>query len=188
MCKTDDISVPLDTTVVAEKLTEGETFNKVVTALEKVEEIADVETGVSYDISLFSAALNDNITKLDNGTFKVTLPIPEGLEGKSLTALAVYYVDDAGKVTEHPIDPNSPEKYVTFETDHFSIYTLAEKRVVTGGAMGEAIPQPENKPVTDDEEVIADTADTTVIASWMVTMVASTLGCGYVVSKKKELE
>ncbi len=182
--KTDDISVPLDTVVVAEKLTEGEDLNKVVKALDKVEEIANVETSVTYDINLYSEALNDNITKLDNGTFKVSLPIPEELEGKDLM---VYYVDDDGNVTPHDVDFDDGKKYVTFETNHFSTYTLVEVKKADSGAQGEAIPQPEEKPV-EDKEVIANTADATQVMPWMVTMMFATVGCGVVVSKRKEIE
>lgn len=182
--ETTDISVPLDTKVTVEMLTESEELNKVVTALEKVEEIANVETSVSYDISLFSETLNDNITKLENGTFKVSLPIPDELEGKDL---AVYYVDDDGKAIPHDVVP--VEGYAVFETNHFSTYTLVEIKKADSGAgtQGEAVPQPEEKPV-EDKDVIANTADATQVMPWMVTMMFATVGCGVVASKRKEIE
>lgn len=180
--ETTDPSVPLDTKITVEQLTSGTEHEKVVTALEKVEEIANVETSVSYDISLFSETLNDNITKLDNGTFKVSLPIPEELEGKDL---AVYYVDDDGNATPYDVEP--VEGYAVFETNHFSTYTLVEIKKADSGAQGEAVPQPEEKPV-EDKEVIANTADATQVMPWMVTMVFATVGCGVVASKRKEIE
>ena len=76
----------------------------------------------SIDLSLYSNVKNTNITKLDNGIFEVTMPVPSELEGK---VLAVYYVNEEGKLEEH--DAIVKDGYATFTTNHFSVYTLAEK-------------------------------------------------------------
>ena len=65
---------------------------------------------------------NSKITKLENGIFEVTMPVPTDLEGKNL---AIYYVTEDGKVEEHEV--TIKDGYATFQTNHFSIYTLAEK-------------------------------------------------------------
>ena len=74
-----------------------------------------------FDISLFSNSVNKYISKLENGSFEVRIPINEKFKDKNLV---VYYVDDIGKVTEYPVEISNNE--AIFKTNHFSIYTLAE--------------------------------------------------------------
>ncbi len=112
---TDETEVPLDTMLQVEKLESGSEYEKIIKAI-------GTEDGVVYDIKLHSNSLNDYITKLDSGKFEVKLPVPAELEGKELV---VYYVDSNGKVTEHTVTVK--DGFAIFETDHFSIYTLAEK-------------------------------------------------------------
>lgn len=113
--KTDSAEIPLDTAVTVEKLTSGEEYNRIIKAI-------GTENGEVFEITLYSASLNKYITKLENGKFEVKLPIPEKLEGKNLV---VYYVDADNKVTEHEVTVK--DGFASFTTDHFSIYTLAEK-------------------------------------------------------------
>lgn len=113
--KTDSAEIPLDTAVTVEKLTSGEEYNRIIKAI-------GTENGEVFEITLYSASLDKNITKLENGKFEVKLPIPEKLQNKNLI---VYYVDSANKVTEHEVTVK--DGFASFTTDHFSIYTLAEK-------------------------------------------------------------
>ena len=106
-------NIPLDTKVKANELTSGEEYDKVMSKIE-------TEESDTYDITLYSNTLGDNITKLEDGKFEVTIPVSEKLEGKELT---VYYVDADGNVTTY--DVTVKEGLATFITDHFSIYTLA---------------------------------------------------------------
>lgn len=71
-----------------------------------------------YDITLHSG----EAAVQPNGKVLVTLPIPADYDKEKL---AVYYVADDGVKTELPctVDGDS----VSFETDHFSTYVLAEK-------------------------------------------------------------
>lgn len=73
-------------------------------------------------MKLFSNSIDNYITKLDDGTFEVKLPIKEELKDKNLT---VYYVDDNNKIEEHKV--TIKDGYAIFTTNHFSIYTLAEQ-------------------------------------------------------------
>ena len=68
--------VPLDTFIGAEQLTSGEEYNKVKDKLRYT-------NGITFDLSLYSKSLQDYIKKLDDTTFKVSIPIPSELEGKS---------------------------------------------------------------------------------------------------------
>ncbi len=134
-----DASVPLDTKLQVEKLTEGDEYDKIINTL-------DVKESETFDIKLHSASLDDYITKSEKDTFKVTLPIPSDFEGKDLE---VYYVDADGEIEPHTVVLSEDEKFVTFTTNHFSIYTLAEKKAVS---------EETNKPIEEDIPKTEDTS------------------------------
>ena len=118
----DSAKLPLDTIINAEKLTSGAEYERILGIL-------DLDANVTYDVKLYSNALGDYITKLDDGTFNVKIPVPADLKGKDLV---VYYVDKYGNVDDdYTVKPEGD--YVMFNTDHFSIYTLGykEENVVT---------------------------------------------------------
>ncbi|MBO5247708.1 MAG: hypothetical protein J6B54_00210 [Clostridia bacterium] len=110
-------TLPLDTMIQIEKLTEG-------TEYENVLDVLDVDVHETFDIKLHSQSLDQYITTLDNGKFEVAIPIPQEWEGKDLI---VYYVDENNQVTDYPVTYSDDERWAIFVTDHFSIYTLAEK-------------------------------------------------------------
>ncbi len=116
---TASTALPLDTVVEVNKLTGGTEYDRIV-------DILDVEENEMFDIKLHSASLDTHVTKLENGKFEVKIPVPEKLAGKTLV---VYYVDGEGEVTPHEVTPQG--NFAVFQTDHFSIYTLAAK---TGGS------------------------------------------------------
>ena len=109
--------IPLDTSITAKKLTSGTEYDKIIEKL-------DVENSVTFDLKLYSASTGD-ITKLEkeNEEFEVRIPLPKALEDKVLIA---YYVDENGIVKDYEVTPE--DGYAVFTTDHFSIYTLAEKK------------------------------------------------------------
>lgn len=108
-------TIPLDTIIQAKELTEGTEYEKIV-------ELLNVGESKTFDLKLYSSSLNDYITKLDDGSFEVKIPIPEEFKGKDLI---VYYVDDNNKVHDYTVTPEGD--YAVYTTDHFSIYTLAVK-------------------------------------------------------------
>ena len=65
--------------------------------------------------------LRKYITKLENGKFKVRIPLKDEFKNKKLKA---YYINDNNKIEEYNI--NIENGYAIFETDHFSTYTIAE--------------------------------------------------------------
>lgn len=114
----DSGRVPLDTKINATKVTSG-------TEYERILGILDLEDNVTYDVRLYSEATEDYITKLEDGTFEVKIPVPENLKDKDLKDLMVYYVNEEGKTEKYPVEPK--DDYVIFTTTHFSIYTLGYK-------------------------------------------------------------
>lgn len=106
-----DANVPLDTIVSISTVKN-----------EKIEKAIGTNVYAAYDISLYSDAKQAKITKLDNGKFLVSVPVPENLQDKNIT---VYYINSEGKTEEHIATVK--DGVATFETDHFSTYVLAEK-------------------------------------------------------------
>lgn len=111
---TTDSLIPLDTLIKVLGITGGEEYDKIMNLLK-------ISDGEMFDISLYSSAQDKYIKKLDNGKFLVSIPVPERFEGKSLI---VYYVDENNNIKTYNV--TIKDGYATFETDHFSVYTLAE--------------------------------------------------------------
>lgn len=109
---TDSSEVPLDTVIKVEKITHGEEHERICGTLE-------IKDGEIFDIKLHSGSLDDYITELKSGKFKVRLPIKNEFKGKKLV---VYYVDAKGGKTKYNVTVKN--NFAFFETDHFSIYTL----------------------------------------------------------------
>ena len=108
-------SLPLDTYIQANKITSGAEYEKILKLL-------GIDKNAMFDLKLFSGSLDKYVTTLSDGKFEVRIPIPENFKGKTLT---VYYVDKNGKPVEYEV--TIKDNYAVFTTDHFSIYTLAEK-------------------------------------------------------------
>ena len=108
-------TIPLDTLIQVSKITSGEEYEKIL----KILSVTDNEM---FDLKLFSKSTGENITKLSDGTFEVRIPISDKFKGKNIT---VYYVDENNNIREYPVTIDGD--YAIFNTDHFSIYTLAEK-------------------------------------------------------------
>ena len=108
-------SIPLDTSIQVEKITSGNEYERII-------KILGLEENEMFDLKLYSNSLENYITKLLNGEFEVRIPISKEFKGKNLI---VYFVDEKGNVKEY--DVTIKDGFATFITDHFSIYTLAEK-------------------------------------------------------------
>lgn len=132
------ISAPKDllpdgTALKADIINGGEQFNKVTDALKEI-----AEKAVIYDLSLEK---DGNKVTFD-GKVSVSLPIPNGYEK---SRLAVFYISDNGTKNEIPCSVNGDT--VTFETDHFSVYALAEKTEEAAAANTVSTTETANTPV-----------------------------------------
>ena len=114
----DSAEIPLDTSMRANQLTSGAEYDKVIETL-------GVEENVTFDLKLYSQSTASYVSELESGKFEVQIPITEELKDKDLVA---YYVDDNGKVVEYEVTVK--DGCAVFATDHFSIYTIAEKKAV----------------------------------------------------------
>lgn len=148
--KTDSSEVPLDskinTVVIDAKSDEYKEFLKKV----------NINNGLVVDLKLFSDSINKNISKLENGVFKVYVPLNDELRKLDLTA---YYVKDNGEIEKH--DVKIEGDYLVFETDHFSTYVIGGNKL--------------ENPATLDN-----------VSTWIITTSVSLLGlAGAVLYKRK---
>lgn len=108
-------SIPLDT------LIEVDVIGKNHKEFKEILEILKKDDGMIFDLKLYSETLNKYITKLNNGKFKVRIPLKDEFKNEILKA---YYIDDDGKIEEYEI--SIEDGYAVFETNHFSTYTIAK--------------------------------------------------------------
>lgn len=111
--KSNSSELPLDTAISVKNVND-----------DNIEKILGTNTYAAYDISLYSNAKEVNITKLKNGKFVVSIPVPEILKDKEIT---VYYINSKGEKEEHVASVK--DGIASFETDHFSTYILTEKNL-----------------------------------------------------------
>lgn len=109
--KSTDANVPLDTSVKVVKVKN-----------DNIKKILNTDNYEAYEISLYSEAKGNSIEKLESGKFIVSIPVPEILKDKEITA---YYINSNGEKEEHIATVK--DGIASFETDHFSTYVLAEK-------------------------------------------------------------
>ena len=151
--KTDSSEVPLDskinTVVIDAKSDEYKEFLKKV----------NINNGLVVDLKLFSDSINKNISKLEDGVFKVYIPLNDELRKLDLIA---YYVKDNGEIEKH--DVKIEGDYLVFETDHFSTYVIGGNKL--------------ENPATLDN-----------VITWIITTGVSLLGLvGAVLYKRKEIK
>lgn len=160
---TTDKSVPFDTAITVKEV-KNDTIKKAL----------GTDAYAAYDITLYSSSLGTNITKLENGVFTVSIPIPDGFDAENL---AVYYITDDGKPEEHDLTDNDfTDGFVTFETNHFSTYALTEGK--SDGAKAPEAPE-------TDEMKSPNTGNTDNITVWMLLMMSLSLGFVSVAMLKK---
>lgn len=106
--------------------------------LEKDKDYSHIIGKTAYVISVKLLADKEAITDFGDGRVEITLEIPNTLLGRELVAVYIGERDrierfDGKIITKKSADKNGKEtetKYYSFETDHFSVYALAEKSKV----------------------------------------------------------
>ncbi len=134
-----DSSIPLDTVVTIEEVTDESIKDKVKT-----------DNYIAFNISLYSEIKGETISKLTNGKFTVKIPVPAKLEGKELI---VYFISDNGEITEYEV--TIEDGFAIFETDHFSEYVLSEivsEQVSEESQEETQTPDKKDEPKTDEGE------------------------------------
>ena len=108
----DDASIPLDTSISVNTIDSSERSD----LLKKL----GINKAIIFDISLYSDVAKKKIEKLDDGTFKVSIPVGSKYNGKTII---VFHVALDGTVETF----NAPvaDGYATFVTAHFSEYIVS---------------------------------------------------------------
>lgn len=130
--------VPEDTTLEIERITEGEDYNIVVATLgEKINKF-----------TLYEITLKSNGVKIQpNGKVKISIPVPEEFNKEKLV---VYRINEDGTKVKYDIkiETIDGKDYATFETDHFSLYTLAMEEANNGSRELDETPKTGNADIT----------------------------------------
>ena len=117
--ETTSSDIPANAVIEASKVDNQTRINQVIDYI-KTNKL------VAFDISLLGN--NGYITKINNGTVTIKIPLPEGYVENDTK---VYYVSDDGKTGETfevTYETIEGKRYIVFETDHFSTYVVAEKK------------------------------------------------------------
>ena len=105
-----------------------------VTANEDYANYIEVVNKLGDSSKLFDIALEKDGTVIQpDGTVLVSIPLPDGM---SETA-KVYRIAEDGTATD--MNAIFADGFLTFSTDHFSVYAVAEDRAVVGDVNGDGI-------------------------------------------------
>ncbi len=161
--------------ISSNKVTDQTLLNKVAEVLKNVS-----SKYIVYDISL----LENNTKVQPNGKIKVSIPIPSGY---NTSKLVVYRVTENSEKIEYK--PVINGNYVTFETDHFSTYVLAEQTTSNKPNTDNNKPTNTNTTSTDannlhkkDDTPKTGTDNIALIASAIISIVSL---AGIIIIKKK---
>lgn len=181
-------TIPKNTIIEVATMTEGEKYYVVKRSLYE-----EVNKFKMYDIRLKA---NGTIVQPKNGKVKISIPIPPEFNKSKSTNYAVYRSVETSEGTtarllNYPVTIEG--NYVTFETDHFSIYVLAELKdnnSSQGGTTNTTKPQDTTKPVdnnTNAQHKKDDTPKTgTIDIIGYVVLATVVAGAGIVALKKRE--
>ena len=106
--------LPEGATMTVTVIPSGDDYEKATLALE-----GSGGSFALYDITLYGP---DDATVQPNGTVKVSIPVPEGMNED---LIALYRINEDG--TKTLIECTVEEGYVVFYTNHFSLYAVVEK-------------------------------------------------------------
>ena len=166
-------NVPTGATVTVNTVTDKDTLAKVDKA---VKDTLSSKVGkyAVLDITMLDVA-GAKIQPLNNGNVLVTIDVPSTLDANK--GLVVYRMEDNGTLTE--LKTSVQNGKVSFETNHFSTYIVAEKAAVaeettTAAAAKETTTAKTNSPKTGDAAPVA------------ALMVVALGACGAVIASKKK--
>lgn len=124
----DSYEVPLDAKINANILDKNSTeYKNIINKL-------NLNNGITVDLNLYSGLTDAYITKLNNGKFRVYVPITEEYLNKDLNA---YYIKDDGSIEIHKVTVE--DGYAVFETNHFSTYTIGTNDLINPNTFDNAI-------------------------------------------------
>ena len=149
----DTTIVPATYTMETEVFQSGESFDAAVSAAQSTYATSNV---VVVDINLKDDQ-GAKVTQLSDYV-EVKVDIPDTYVIQEGNTVVVYYLNDSGVLEEcetvyHNEDPNN--RYVTFKTNHFSVYVLVEK-----SPEPVVVPTPEESKKDDTDSSSVETGNT----------------------------
>lgn len=121
-----------------------------------------IQNFMLYDISL------NGVTGTLSGKVKVSIPIPEGYDRDNL---AVYWIDEDGQAVK--MTGTVEGDYYIFETDHFSLYALAEVKAAAVAADVSANPVVSNSPTNAAVTGTTQTGDSASITPYLAAIIGA---------------
>lgn len=115
--------LPEGATIAAATVTSGATYEKAVEVIKA--QVSGLGEYSVMEINLTDAA-NTQVHQL-NGYVQVTVPMPANITVKEGKAIVVYRLEDDGTLTR--CDTTVENGVITFKTNHFSTYIVAEEDV-----------------------------------------------------------
>lgn len=168
-------NLPEDTKLIADTVNSGNLYDNAVNSIGKEYKNLNI-----YDISLKD---ENNVKIQPSGNVKMYIPIKENMD---TSKLVVYRVEDNGNKIQYNVTVKEENgiNYATFETNHFSVYVLAEKNTtinkVDENNKIEQQPQEEKK-----EHKLDNEPKTGVSSNILIILVISLSVIGKVICKKK---
>lgn len=107
-------TVSEDTVISVTNVESEEILNRVKVCLKDIS-----DKYITYDIDL----LENGVKVQPNGKVKISIPIPDGFDKEKLE---IYRITDSGEKISYQVTIEG--NLATFETDHFSVYVLAENK------------------------------------------------------------
>ncbi len=156
----DESSLPADMIVRAEKYVSGTQLDEVAALIHNG---VGGETKAVYDIEIADAS--GNVIRDTGANVKVDIDLPANYQVPEEKQVVVYYVSEDGKLeacttTLHTKDDGT--QYVTFETNHFSVYAVAEVEKPKPAPEPEPAPAPEPTSESTKAPEAASTSEPTV--------------------------
>ena len=116
--------LPTGAVIVAATVSSGATYEKAVEVIKA--QVSGLGEYSVMEINLTDAA-NTQVHQL-NGYVQVTVPMPANITVKEGKAIVVYRLEDDGTLTR--CDTTVENGVITFKTNHFSTYIVAEEDVI----------------------------------------------------------
>ena len=180
--------IPEDAFFVRKYIKEGQILEETVVVMEEhLENVGEFEV---LEINLYDGE-GASVTQLD-GYVTVTIPVPESIVLREGYVLVVYRVNDDGTLTN--CNAVVEDGKITFTTDHFSTYIIAEQEETSVLIDTPVMPEDteENDSNNSNEDVTTGTDDTVEETGnnssmgWIVVVIAIIAAVAFVVLKNKK--
>lgn len=183
----DTSIVPANYTITTNQYQSGDTYNK---ALKAAQDKYGSSNVLVYNIDLKDA--NGTAVHQLSGTVDVKLQMPTNFSVQTGNTVVVYYLNDDGTLEACATAYDATNKIVTFKTNHFSVYVVAE---VEADVEEETQADEVVTPDTDDVQNTEDSSDNDEVkepknTAWIwivvgVAIVAVVVVAVFMIQKKK---